>query len=71
MEPRERKDSGKEREAAAREMGRTPIGRVAREEDANKFQSCPPAKRGRERNVSLVFGNGRQFSILMRAISEG
>lgn len=32
MAPRERKDSGNERETAAREMGRTPIGRVAREE---------------------------------------
>lgn len=43
VEPRERKDSEKEKEAAAREMGRTPAGRVARAEDANGFQSCPQA----------------------------
>lgn len=66
------KGSGKEKKAAAREMGRTRGGRVARADDANRSKSCPQAKRGRrERNVSTVLGNGRQLSVLVRAISEG
>lgn len=50
MEPRERKDSGKEKESAIREKGRKPVGSVAREEDRfkkedpDRFQSCPETK---------------------------
>lgn len=36
MEPRERKDSEKEKEAAVREKSRKPVGSVAREEDSFK-----------------------------------
>lgn len=40
-----------------------------KEGNPNRFKSCPEARCGRERNVWIVFGNGRYFSIL-RAIQK-